>query len=84
MILKPVFIDIFDERWIVNQDLFFLHFDFPWNRNICEVDSACGESGDNPAQVQGFERDQDHAHIFCQLFVALRINKVVGGLAPNI
>lgn len=49
-----------------------------------QVDGACGESSDNPAQVQGFEGDQDHAHICCQLFVALRINKVVSGLAPNI
>lgn len=49
-----------------------------------QVDGACGESGDNPAQVQGFEWDQDHAHVFCQLFVALRVNEVVSGLAPNI
>ena len=49
-----------------------------------QVDGACGESGDNPVQVQGFEGDQDHAHILCQLFVALRVNEVVSGLAPNI
>lgn len=84
MMLEPVFIDVFHKRWIINQDLFFFDFDFPWNWNICEIDGACGESGDNPAQVQGFEGDQDHAHICCQLFVALRINKVVSGLAPNI
>lgn len=51
---------------------------------MSEVDCACGESGDNPAQVQGFEGDQDHAHVFFQLFVALRVNEVVSGLAPNI
>lgn len=84
MMLEPIFIDIFHKSWIVNEDLFFFDFDFPWNWNICKVDGACGESGDNPAQVQGFEGDQDHAHVFCQLFVALRVNEVVSGLASNI
>lgn len=37
MILKPVFIDVFDKGWIVNQDLFFSDFDFPWNRKYVKL-----------------------------------------------
>lgn len=48
------------------------------------VNDACGECTDDPAQIQDFEGNDDHAHILTQFSVALWIDKMVGSFAANI
>lgn len=55
-----------------------------WPHIYSLVDGACGESADNPAQVQGLEGDDNHADIFWQFFEALGVNEVMGRFAPDV
>ena len=48
------------------------------------VDGARGEGAGDPAQVQGFKRDKDHADVLPEVSVALWVDKVMRRFASDV
>lgn len=84
MMLCPPVMDVLEEGWVIDLDLFFVHSKKGLHWGIGESDLPCGEGAGNPQEVQGFEGHQHEADVGRQVLGTLGVHEMVGGSAADI